>query len=92
MSEPGTPAKRPGAPRARPNLELLRRRIELGLSRGDIADLAGITPKQVGLIERGIARRPREATMRAIAKAVEADTLDIFDVSSRVRRAGRAAK
>lgn len=72
------PARRPGGPRPKPNVALLRARIEKGLSRGDLAHIAGISEKQVGLIERGIAKRSREATLKGIAEALELSVLDLF--------------
>jgi transcriptional regulator with XRE-family HTH domain len=67
-------------------MELLRMRIEKGLSREDVARLAGLSTKQVGLIERGKVRRPREDTMLAVARAVGARSpLDLFAVEDRVR-------
>jgi transcriptional regulator with XRE-family HTH domain len=61
-------------------------RIEKGLSREDVARLAGLSTKQVGLIERGKVRRPREDTMLAVARAVGARSpLDLFAVEDRVR-------
>lgn len=67
-------------------MELLKMRIEKGLSRDDVARLAGISTKQVGLIERGHVRRPREDTMLAVARAVGATSpLDLFALEDRVR-------
>lgn len=61
-------------------------RIEKGLSRDDVARLAGISTKQVGLIERGKVKRPREDTMLAVARAVGATSpLDLFALEDRVR-------
>lgn len=78
-------ARRPGGPRPRPNMELLRIRIEKGLSRADVARLAGLSGKQVGLIERGKVRRPRESTMLALARALGVSPLELFHVEDRVR-------
>lgn len=73
-----------GAPRPKPNLELLRLRIERGLSRGDLADMTGVSVKQIGLIERGVARRSREATLKGIADALEAPVLQVFPSRGRL--------
>lgn len=72
------PPRKPGAARPRPNLTLLRARIERGLSRSELADMAGISSKQVGLIERGVARRSREETLKNIATALDSDVLALF--------------
>jgi transcriptional regulator with XRE-family HTH domain len=77
-------ARKPGAPRPKPNLELLRARIEKGLSRGDLADMAGISVKQVGLIERGVAKRPREATLKGLADALGTNVLTVFPERGRL--------
>jgi transcriptional regulator with XRE-family HTH domain len=60
-------------------------RIEKGLSRDDVARLAGVSTKQIGLIERGRVRRPRERTMLAVASALGASPLDLFSIEDRVR-------
>jgi transcriptional regulator with XRE-family HTH domain len=71
----------------RPNVELMRRRVEKGMSRQDVARMAGLSTKQLGLIERGKVRRPRETTMLAIARAVgAASPLDLFSLEDRMRR------
>jgi transcriptional regulator with XRE-family HTH domain len=57
-----------------------------GLSRRDLADLAGITEKQVGVIERGEARRSYPETLLGIANALEIDVLTLFPVERRFRR------
>lgn len=49
-----------------------------GLSRADVAYRAGLSAKQVGLIERGIARHPRMSTLANIAEAVDEDVLALF--------------
>lgn len=77
-NEPGEPARKPGGARTRPNLELLRMRIEKGMSRGELADMAGVSVKQIGLIERGVAKRSREATLKGIADALETNVLTVF--------------
>lgn len=58
--------------------------MRAGLSREETGRLAGITGKQVGLIERGVARHPRASTVAAIAEAVHCDVLDLFDMRGRV--------
>jgi DNA-binding XRE family transcriptional regulator len=64
--------------RPKPNLTLLEARIRQGLSREDLGLMAGISAKQVGLIERGVARRPRVSTLHGIARALEADLFELF--------------
>lgn len=49
-----------------------------GLSRDELGALAGVSAKQIGLIERGLARRSRPATLVGVAKALEADLFAIF--------------
>jgi transcriptional regulator with XRE-family HTH domain len=68
-----TPGKRP-----KPNVKLFEARVRAGLSREELGRLAGITGKQVGLIERGLARRSRETTVTGIADAVNADVFELF--------------
>ena len=58
--------------------------MRAGLSREEAGRLAGITGKQVGLIERGVARYPRAETVAALAEAVRADVTDIFNFKGRV--------
>lgn len=77
--------KRAGASRPVPNLELLKLRIQQGLSREDLGRLTGLSAKQVGLIERGLAVRSREANLKRIADALGADVLALFDVTRRLR-------
>lgn len=57
-----------------------------GLSRRDLADLAGITEKQVGLIERGVATHSYFDTLAAIARAVDRDPVELFPPLRRVTR------
>lgn len=80
-----TAPRRAGTSRPKPNMEMLRKRIELGLSREDVGRMAGVTAKQVGLIERGVARRPREDTIAGIAQALEMSPLDLVDLKVRIR-------
>lgn len=68
-----------------PNLELLKLRIQHGLSREDLGRLAGLSGKQVGLIERGLAVHSREANLKNLADALKVDVLDLFDVERRLR-------
>lgn len=70
--------RRPGASRGRPNLALFQARMRAGLSRAELGDAAGITGKQVGLIERGVAKRSRAKTLEAIATALDADLFEVF--------------
>lgn len=79
-------SRQPGGKRPVPNLELLKARMQLGLSREEVGDMAGISGKQVGLIERGKARHSRFDTLANLAKAVDRDVLDLFPVSSRFKR------
>lgn len=83
-TEPVQPVRKPGATRGKPNLALLRARMEKGLSRSDLADMAGISAKQVGLIERGIAKRSREKTLEALAEALEQPVLTLFKERGRL--------
>lgn len=78
------PKRRAGNPRARPNLDLLAARIRAGLSREDLGDLAGISEKQIGLIERGVARHSRPETLSGIARALEKDVFDLFPDRARL--------
>lgn len=78
------PPRRPGGSRPRPNLALFDARMRAGLSREELGHLAGITGKQVGLIERGIARRSRPSTLAGLATALEKDVLDLFAVRHRI--------
>lgn len=77
--------KRAGASRPAPNLELLKLRIQAGLSRDDLGRLAGLSAKQIGLIERGVAVHSREHNLKNIADALGVDVLTVFDVSRRLR-------
>jgi transcriptional regulator with XRE-family HTH domain len=70
--------RKPGGSRGKPNLNVLRARITAGMSREDLADAAGISVKQVGLIERGVARRSRPATLVGIADALQRDVFELF--------------
>jgi transcriptional regulator with XRE-family HTH domain len=72
------PKRRAGHPRPKPNLALLEARIRAGLSRDVLGDLAGISGKQVGLIERGLARRPRPETLTGLAGALKEDVFVLF--------------
>jgi len=47
--------------------------------------MAGVTGKQIGLIERGVSRRPREQTLLGIAEALKMSPLDLTDVDRRLR-------
>lgn len=80
MKSQTAPTRRAGQPRPRPNLKLLEARMRAGMSREDVGRLAGISEKQVGLIERGVARHPRMKTVAGIAEAVHADVLDLFPI------------
>lgn len=80
-----TNPRRAGSSRPKPNMEMLRRRIELGLSRDDLGRLAGVSAKQIGLIERGVATHSREHTLAGIAGALNAKPQDIFDINLRLR-------
>lgn len=48
------------------------------MSREDLGRVAGVTGKQVGLIERGIAKRSRAETLTGIATALEQDVFVLF--------------
>lgn len=54
--------------------------MRAGLSREKLGELAGISEKQVGLIERGIAKHSRAETLAALAIAVDVDLCDLFDL------------
>jgi transcriptional regulator with XRE-family HTH domain len=54
-----------------------------GLSRDELGALAGVSAKQIGLIERGVAQRSRPATVVGIAKALEADLFELFPARRR---------
>lgn len=77
-SQTGPQRRTPGGSRPRPNLQLLEARIRAGLSRDDLGHLAGITGKQVGLIERGVARKSRPDTLTGIARALNEDVFELF--------------
>lgn len=57
--------------------------MRAGLSREEVGRLAGITGKQVGLIERGVAKHPRMSTVAGIAEAVHTDVLELFQIGRR---------
>lgn len=86
------PKRTPGS-RPKPNLKLFEARIRAGLSRDELGDLAGITGKQVGLIERGVARHSRASTLTGLAAAVNGDVFELFPDRRRPsrRRARQAA-
>lgn len=75
----------PGGTRPRPNLELLKLRIQQGLSREELGRLAGLSGKQIGLIERGVAVHSREHNLKNVADALGVDVLELFDVTRRLR-------
>jgi len=52
--------------------------MQKGFSREVLGSMAGITGKQVGLIERGVARHSRAETMVSLAYALETDVLSLF--------------
>lgn len=72
------PKRRAGQSRPRPNLTLLEARIRADLSREDLGRMAGISAKQVRLIETGAARRSRVSTINALARALDRDVLALF--------------
>lgn len=84
MPTSATAKRKPGASRGKPNLNVLRARIAAGMSRQDLADAAGISVKQVGLIERGCSRRSRPATLVGIAEALNRDVFDLFPERGRL--------
>lgn len=87
------PSKRPGASRGKPNLKVLQARMRAGMSREGLGDAAGISAKQVGLIERGVARHSRPETLAGIAAALDADVFDLFPERKRpVARKPRTTK
>jgi transcriptional regulator with XRE-family HTH domain len=81
-----TTTTRAGGSRPKPNLELLKARIQKGLSRNALGYMAGLSEKQVGLIERGVATHSRAETLARIANALEADVFDLFPLERRFRR------
>jgi len=48
------------------------------MSREDLGLAAGVSSKQIGLIERGIARKSRPATLVGIADALDRQVFDLF--------------
>lgn len=78
------PKRRPGASRGRPNLALVQARIRAGMSREELARASGITAKQVGLIERGVAKRSRPGTLGGIASALDEDVFVLFPERKRL--------
>lgn len=60
--------------------------MQKGLSRGELAHLAGLSEKQVGLIERGKARNPRAETIFNLAQVLDVDVFSLFPVEKRFRR------
>jgi transcriptional regulator with XRE-family HTH domain len=68
----------PGGPRRAPNRDLLRARIERGLSRERLGESAGISAKQIRLIERGDVRRPQALTKKKLAEALDTEVLTVF--------------
>lgn len=83
MKTQSGPKRRAGQPRPRPNLKLLEARMRAGLSREEAGRLAGITGKQVGLIERGVVKHPWVTTAHALAEAVAVDVCELFPVRGR---------
>jgi transcriptional regulator with XRE-family HTH domain len=63
-----------------------------GLSRERLGDLAGVSGKQVGLIERGVAKHSRAETLANLTAALSAtlnrdvDQLDVFPLRGRMAR------
>ena len=45
-------------------------RLGRGLSQAELADMAGLSAQAVSMLERGV-RRPRPATVRSLAEALE---------------------
>lgn len=78
MQTSTAPRRTPGGSRGRPNLALYRARVAASMSREDLAHAAGISVKQIGLIERGVARRSRPSTLVGIADALEQDVFTLF--------------
>jgi transcriptional regulator with XRE-family HTH domain len=78
------PKGKPGGSRPRPNLALLEARMKAGLSREELGRLSGVSGKQVGLIERGVAKRSRATTLAAMAGVLEMDLLDLFSIRNHV--------
>jgi transcriptional regulator with XRE-family HTH domain len=68
----------PGSSRGEPNLDLLKARIERGLSRGALGERAGVSGKQIRLIERGDVRRPQARTKYKLARALDSSVLTLF--------------
>lgn len=80
---PSAPAEAPSRTissrqKGKPNLRLLRARMERGVSRAELSSMTGLSVKQIGLIERGVARRSRAETLKTIAEALELDVLALF--------------
>jgi transcriptional regulator with XRE-family HTH domain len=91
MKEATTPRtaegkKRAGQPRTKPNMIMLKARIQKGLTRDALGQLAGLTEKQVGLIERGKVANPHIDTAVGLAEALEVDVLDLFPPHRRIVR------
>lgn len=74
------PPRKAGGSRGRPNLALFEARLRAGLSRAALGELAGISEKQVGLIERGVAKHSRAETLAGLAAGVGLDVTDCFDL------------
>jgi transcriptional regulator with XRE-family HTH domain len=79
----------PGTSRGEPNLDLLKARIERGLSRADLGFQAGVSGKQIRLIERGDVRRPQTRTKYKLARALESSVLSLFPLEREPVRGGR---
>lgn len=86
-----TTSRKPGASRGKPNLEMVRARLRKGVSREELGRLTGLSYKQIGLIERGIAKYPREENVFAIAEVLEVQVDDLFPPRSRIRPARKVA-
>ena len=57
-----------------------------GFSRAEVAYRAGLSEKQIGVIERGEARYSRMSTLAGIADALDEDVLDLFTPTPRRTR------
>jgi transcriptional regulator with XRE-family HTH domain len=82
--EPDRAQRQPGGKRPAPNLRLLKARMTKQLSVEELAELAGVSGKQIRLIERGKARNPHMRTKRSLAEALDQPSIeDLFPLRGR---------
>ena len=68
---------------------LLRRyRLSAGLSQEALAERAGLSPDAIGMLERGVRRKPYEHTIDSLAAALNLSQGDREKLASAVRRRG----